>query len=50
MQLLLESGYRPFDLAGARANGARNPVERAQLVDDRSANAGHGEGLELDLA
>ena len=44
------AGDRTLDLARARADGARHPVERAQLVDDRAANAGHRERLELDLA
>ena len=50
MELLLERGDRALDLPRARADRARNPVERAQLVDDRAADARHREGLELDLA
>ena len=50
MQLLLERGDRALDLARAGANRARHPVERAELVDDRPADARHRERLELDLA
>src|SRR5215212_5734531 len=32
------------------ANGPRHPVQRAQLVDDRSLDARNGVGLELDVA
>ncbi len=39
-----------LDLAGAGPNRTRDPVERAQLVDDRTLDSGDGEGLELDLA
>ena len=39
-----------LDLAGAGADGARHPVERAQLVDDRALDAGDRVRLELDLA
>ena len=49
-ELLLERCDRALDLPRARANRARHPVERAQLVDDRAADARHREGLELDLA
>ena len=49
-ELVLELRVRLLDLAGARAHRARHPVERAQLVDDRAADALHGEGLEADLA
>ena len=49
-QLVLELGVGLLDLAGARADRARHPVERAQLVDDRAADALHREGLEADLA
>ncbi len=50
LQLGLELGVRLLDVAGTGANRARHPVERAQLVDDRALDPGHGEGLELDLA
>jgi hypothetical protein len=49
-ELLLEDGDRALDLTCAGPDRARHPVERAQLVDDRSADARHREGLELDLA
>ena len=49
VQLLLERGDRTLDLARAGADGAWNPVERAELVDDRPADSCHREGLELDL-
>src|SRR5215208_6174339 len=49
VELVLELGVRLLDLARARANRARDPVERAQLVDDRALDARHREGLELDL-
>ena len=39
-----------LDVTGLRADRARHPVERAQLVDDRALDPGDGEGLELDLA
>ncbi len=48
LQLVLELGLRGLDFTGARADRARHPVERAQLVDDRAADPGHREGLELD--
>jgi hypothetical protein len=41
---------RSLDLAGAGADGARDPVQGAQLVDDRALDAGDRVGLELDLA
>ena len=50
LQLVLELGLGRLDFAGARADRARHPVERAQLVDDRAADPGHREGLELDPA
>src|SRR6185295_1428310 len=50
LQLMLELGLRRLDFAGARADRTRHPVQRAQLVDDRAADAGHREGLELDPA
>ena len=49
-QLLLERCDRTLDLPRSRANRARHPVQRAQLVDDRAADARHRERLELDLA
>ena len=45
----LELHVDPLDLARPRAHRARHPVERAQLVDDRAADAGDRVGLELDL-
>src|SRR3954447_2017340 len=50
VQLVLEHRVRLLDLARTRSDRARDPVERAQLVDDRPLDAGHREGLELDLA
>ena len=41
---------RALDLAGAGADGARHPVERAQLVYDRALDPGDRVGLELDVA
>ena len=49
-ELRLELGDRALDLAGARADGARHPVERAQLVDDRALDARDRVRLELDVA
>jgi hypothetical protein len=39
-----------LDRASAGADGARHPVQGAQLVDDRALDAGDRIGLELDLA
>ena len=50
VQLLLELGDRPLDVAGAGAHRARHPVERAQLVDDRALDPRDRVRLELDLA
>ena len=50
LELVLELGVRALDLAGPRADGARHPVQRAQLVDDRALDARDRVGLELDLA
>src|SRR3954471_18314210 len=50
MQLVLELGVDLLDLAGPGAHGARHPVQRAQLVDDRALDTGDRVGLELDLA
>src|SRR5436190_1640288 len=50
VQAMLELAVYALDLAGAGADGARDPVERAQLVDDRALDAGDRVGLELDLA
>ena len=47
---VLELRVDALDLAGAGADGARHPVERAQLVDDRALDARDRVGLELDLA
>src|SRR5262249_38771431 len=49
-ELALEDGDRALDLPGPRPDGTWHPVERPQLVDDRAADPGHGERLELDLA
>ena len=48
--LRLELADRALDLARPRAHRARHPVERAQLVDDRAADARDRVGLELDVA
>ena len=45
-----QPGDRALDLACARANRAGHPVERAELVDDRAADARDRVGLELDVA
>src|SRR5215213_10808973 len=50
VQAVLELAVCALDLAGAGADGARHPVQRAQLVDDRALDAGDRVGLELDLA
>ena len=50
LQPMLELLVGPLDLAGPRADRARHPVERAQLVDDRALDARDRVGLELDLA
>ena len=49
-ELGLEVGDRPLDVAGAGAHGARHPVHRAQLVDDRALDPRDRVGLELDVA
>ena len=49
MEAALELGDRALDLARARAHRARNPVERAELVDDRALDAADRVRLELDL-
>ena len=49
-QRALEVGDRPLDLTGARADRPRHPVERAELVDDRTLDPDDRVGLELDLA
>src|SRR4051794_31921437 len=49
-ELRLELGDRPLDLAGARTDGARHPVERAELVDDRALDPRDRVDLELDVA
>jgi hypothetical protein len=41
---------RLLNVAGPRADRARNPVERSQPIDDRAANTGDRKGLKLDLA
>src|SRR5215218_6272105 len=45
---VLELAVHALDLAGAGADGARHPVQRAQLVDDRALDARDRVGLELD--
>src|SRR3954454_5114358 len=50
VQPVLELAVHALDLAGAGAHGARHPVQRAQLVDDRALDARDRVGLELDLA
>src|SRR5919199_188060 len=50
LELVLELGVGLLDLARAGADRARDPVQRAQLVDDRALDAGDRVGLELDLA
>ena len=49
-ELRLELADRALDLARAGPHGARHPVERAQLVDDRAADPGDRVRLELDVA
>jgi hypothetical protein len=46
---VLELRVRHLDLAGPGADRPRDPVQRAQLVDDGAADALHREGLEADL-
>src|SRR5262249_27648907 len=48
-QLVLELRVRLLDVAGTRPNRARHPIEGAQLVDDRTTDPLHREGLEADL-
>ena len=50
LQLRLEVGDGPLELAGLHAHRARDPVGVAELVDDRAADAGHRVALELHLA
>src|SRR3954454_2367526 len=50
VQAVLELAVDALDLTGAGADGARHPVQGAQLVDDRALDAGDRVGLELDLA
>ena len=50
MQLLLELGDRPLDVARAGAHRARHPVDGAQLVDDRALDPRDRVRLELDPA
>src|SRR3954454_2064041 len=50
VQAVLELPVGALDLAGTGADGARHPVQGAQLVDDRALDAGDRVGLELDLA
>src|SRR6185436_10811402 len=46
-QLGLELGDRLLDVTRARANGARDPVHRPELVDDRAPDARDRVRLEL---
>src|SRR5579884_62298 len=46
----LELADRALDVARAGANGARDPVHGAQLVDDLALDASHGIRLELHVA
>src|SRR6266536_579601 len=48
--LRLELADRALDVARTGADRARNPVHRAQLVDDRAADARDRVRLELDVA
>ena len=41
---------RALDLAGAVADEARNPIHRAEFIEDRAADSGRAVRLELDLA
>ena len=49
VELRLERGHRPLDLTRAGAHGARHPVHRAQLVDDRALDPRDRVGLELHV-
>ncbi len=49
-QTRLEVGDRPLDVARAGAHGARHPVHRTQLVDDRALDPRDRVRLELDVA
>ena len=50
VELRLELRDRALDLAGARADGTRHPVHRAQLVDDRALDPRDRVRLELHVA
>ena len=50
MELRLERRDRTLDLTRAGPNGARHPVERPELVDDRPLDPRDRVGLELDVA
>jgi len=50
LELVLELRVGALDRPRAGADRARDPVQRAQLVDDRALDAGDRVGLELDLA
>ena len=50
LEAVLELDHRALDLTRAAAHGARDPVERAELVDDRALDARDRVGLELDVA
>ena len=50
VQLRLEHRDRPLDVACAGAHGARHPVHRPELVDDRPLDPRDRVGLELDVA
>ena len=49
VELGLELGVGPLDLAGAGPNRSGNPVEGAQLVEDRAADTRDRVRLEADL-
>ena len=50
VQPRLELGHRALDVAGSGPHGARHPVHRAELVDDRALDARDRVRLELDVA
>src|SRR5439155_19694752 len=48
-ELRLQLGHRTLDFARARAHRARDPVHRAQFVEDRALDARDRVRLELDV-
>ena len=50
LQRVLQLRVGALEFARTGAHAARNPVHRAQLVDDGALDAHDGVGLELDLA